>query len=993
MRPLFPPCLAVVLLVSPVFRLSAAAGDELVGEQSYDILGNPDPEASFWDSSFWRDTTAPLESPIVPGPGNALYFRSKNFLGEPMATPATAMTLKTGAALGFSPPGVTPELARVQFSGNILRFDGTPDAPADPLGRLTIANPHPLQLLNSSSIDFDRTVVQTLNLQINDRSGIQLTGDVTAAGDSFNLFNPATTTMERIGAGAVSPLLARQGARASLSNVVYSYALHPVDPDTGNAPVFRAESGGILGIANAVLNQPTGVVFDVDASMGASSIQLGNVYTTGKLVGADPLIFFRARGGGSLPATPTISVANPSEFTDLTGTFAHATEGAKIAFDAHVALTEPDNEFRVVSHSGSQVLFSTIGSTSLGGVGTMRLDWEVDTGGLISGGNPVGGGYLHGNGAAHGVTVAGGGEVQLMPGLGLEPGATFSLSATGSGSVASCPNGFDLQAWTDGISAIPGPDWDHFTLSITNGATLRGGSLFSFGEFAYPDIRGLSISGNANLSTINVQNSTIEYLNLFLYDDVQITVGGSPSGSTLRHFECTVGANSSVSVTGGTWQPAGESTRFYRQPLTVGGATGGSTILLTGAALVHEVDIAIGEGDFVEVGPPPPFAVCNLTVNGGTTWTGSLSAGTRQTGRATVLVSGAGTTAGLRHADLGATAFPSLNSGPGSGEFTGNFFTNPAGDADMTVAAGARMSIGSYSDAFGDWRRPDNFQPAWLILHNSEINIDSTSAIFLGDAANPAAVDFRDGALVVGPQGYLLGAGIIHGSAADGNDLVNAGGTIAPGFSPGELVVDGNFRMESGTLIMEVESDLAGGFDHITADEITLLSGTIRIVPSFDFPLGSSFTVDLFNTPNLTISPGVVIEFAPEFAGSSFDPLTGLVTVVSSSGDGDENGNGIADLLEEVLPPQGDGVEWPTLTRNVGGNSLYTFRRLDSSVGHRQLVVQWSDNLEDWTDLSIPLTSTGPVTVTENDSDPDLIQVVLPDPSGQRQFFVRLCVE
>ena len=965
-----------------------------MGEQFYDVLGVPDPEASFWDNTFWRDTTAPLESPIVPGDGNSLYFRSKNFLGEPMATPATGMTIKTGAALGFTPPVVPPALARVFFSGNVLRFDGTPDAPADPLGRLQIANPHPLQLENFSSIDFDRTRVQAQNILVGDRSGFQLTGDVTSTGAAFNLYNPGITTIDRIGAGPVSPVLARQGAIGNLTNMVYSYSLHPVDPDTGNASVFRAETGGSLSMNTVVLNHPTGVVFDADATAGASSILLGGITTSGKLPGADPLTMFRAEGNGGLSPAPNILVASPSQFNDLTGTFASATNGGKISFQDLVALTNADNEFRVRSQSGSEVVFSSLSTTYLFTSGTTGIDWEADTGGLITGGMVSSGGYLHGNGAAHAITVAGGGQIDLMPGIGLDAGATFTLSASGAGSVAACPNSFDLQAWTDGIMAVPGPDWDHYNISITNGATLRGGSLFSLGELAYPDMRGLSISGNANLSTIQVQNSTIEYLNMYLSDDVQITIGGSPAGSTLRHFECTLGSNSSFTVTGGTWQPAGESTRYFRQVLAAGGSEGGSSILLTGATVAHEVDIGIGEGDFVELGPPPLFPVCNLTVNGGSTWTGSLTAGSRQTGRASVLISGPGTTAGLRHVNLGATAFPDLNSGPGPGGFEGNFFTYPAGDADMTVAGGARLSIGCYTDTFGDWRRPDDFQPAWMILHNSDINIDSTSAIHLGDAANPAAVDFRDGALVVGPGGYLLGTGVIHGSAAGGNDLVNTGGTIAPGFSPGTLTIDGNFRMESGTLVMEVADVMAGGFDRISADSITILSGTIRIRPSFGFTPGPVFTVDLFDTPNLTIGPGVVVEFDPEFAGSSFDPATGVVTVVSApEGDGDENGNGIADLLEEVLPPQGAGVEWPTLDHDAGGGSVYSFRRLDSSIGARDLVVQWSENLDDWTDISIPVSTGGGVTVTENGTDPDLIEVVLPDPSGQGKFFARLRVE
>jgi len=84
--------------------LRAAPGDELEGEQQYNSMGVAETNQSFWDPAFWRDKTAPLETPIVPGEANYLYFGVKNWQGTPVAQPITGFTLFTAAHSGFTPP-------------------------------------------------------------------------------------------------------------------------------------------------------------------------------------------------------------------------------------------------------------------------------------------------------------------------------------------------------------------------------------------------------------------------------------------------------------------------------------------------------------------------------------------------------------------------------------------------------------------------------------------------------------------------------------------------------------------------------------------------------------------------------------------------------------------------------------------------------------------------------------------------------------------------
>ena len=988
-------CLGLAFMIGPQLRFSAALGNELIAEQAHDSLGSPEAERSFWDPNFWRDATEPLEPPSTPYIGDSVYFRSKSHLGAPMDTPARNMTIKTATALGFAQPYLSPGLSLMYFDGNLLHFDGTPDTPGDPFGQLsmnngTIDEPFASMELRSSSIDFDHTLVYAQRILIQDTdtssatyepSGIQVTGNVAP---QYNLVS-WTATLQRTGPGAVSPLLVREGAQAILGGTThYTFSPHPSGPNTGNATVFRAETGGQMNFTEVMLTNPTGVVFESDSTTSPSSIVVGPLTSTGKHVGADPLVLFRALGDGTEPSSPTILAQGGSSFSDLSGTFAHATNSGQIV---HTGLTEfenPSNPLRVVAESGGEVIFSSIRTPQSPTNGSISLDWSADDGSLIVGGNSYST-RVRLDGGAHSVTVAGGSEIRLLPEVGAETGATLTLTASESDTILSMPFSFNADRWD---TADPLAAWDHYNISVTNGATLRGGSLQTFGDYSYPASHTLRIMDHTNPSTFAVTNSTADYLNLILDDKVDLDF----TNSSLRHVSCTIGAYSNLTVSGGSWRPENAASMTNPESLIAGGQVGNTQVNLTAAAAVHELDISIGEGSYGDLAPP--FGLCTLTVDGGTVWTGSLSAASTGAGQASVSISGIGTNVGLHKLNLGATAFPNIFQGI-SGIVFGGFNTSTGGAAQLSVSLGGRVSVGCYTDAFGGWQQSEFSDPPRAVLNDSNVTLDATSAVFVGDVSSAAALDYRNGALVIGPEGYLLGTGTITGAAADGNDLVNAGGVISPGFSPGQIDVDGNFLMESGTLDMEIESNDTGGADRIVADQISILSGTIKIVSTVDFAVGSAVSVDLFETASLNIDPSVVVQIDPLFGPATFDRQTGILTAEASGiRRGDLNANGVADVLDAVLPASGSSVEWPTISFNPAGGSVFTFRRLDSSIGVRIVTVQWSQDLVNWTDILIDTGNNLPeVQIEENGSDPDRIQVTLPDTVGQTRIFARLRVE
>ena len=70
----------------------------------------------------------------------------------------------------------------------------------------------------------------------------------------------------------------------------------------------------------------------------------------------------------------------------------------------------------------------------------------------------------------------------------------------------------------------------------------------------------------------------------------------------------------------------------------------------------------------------------------------------------------------------------------------------------------------------------------------------------------------------------LLGTGTVHG------DLTN-GGTVSPGFSPGRLAVNGNYRQTmEGLLEIDLAGPAEGQFDVLEVTGTAVLSGTLKVI-------------------------------------------------------------------------------------------------------------------------------------------------------------------
>ncbi|MBX3412189.1 MAG: PEP-CTERM sorting domain-containing protein [Pirellulales bacterium] len=105
-----------------------------------------------------------------------------------------------------------------------------------------------------------------------------------------------------------------------------------------------------------------------------------------------------------------------------------------------------------------------------------------------------------------------------------------------------------------------------------------------------------------------------------------------------------------------------------------------------------------------------------------------------------------------------------------------------------------------------------------MINATSEVNVSQGGMVTIGQA-----IPISD-AVVMGEGGLLSGAGTIVGN------IVNDGGVVSPGFSPGKLDVVGNYLQGSfGSLDLEIGGLLPGQYDQLSVTGNLSLAGTVNI--------------------------------------------------------------------------------------------------------------------------------------------------------------------
>lgn len=105
----------------------------------------------------------------------------------------------------------------------------------------------------------------------------------------------------------------------------------------------------------------------------------------------------------------------------------------------------------------------------------------------------------------------------------------------------------------------------------------------------------------------------------------------------------------------------------------------------------------------------------------------------------------------------------------------------------------------------------------------------------------------------------------------------------------------------------------------------------------------------------------------------------------------DKDGDGIANILEWVLgtePLIPSGSDAAFEAERVGNDFVFTFDRVKETLGEVDLILEYSENLTDWTPVGVPADTQGIFTVTDG-GDFDVITATIPG-TASGQLFARL---
>jgi hypothetical protein len=147
----------------------------------------------------------------------------------------------------------------------------------------------------------------------------------------------------------------------------------------------------------------------------------------------------------------------------------------------------------------------------------------------------------------------------------------------------------------------------------------------------------------------------------------------------------------------------------------------------------------------------------------------------------------------------------------------------------------------------------------------------TTGSIFIADAVTPSA--FQTGAIVLSNGGSLWGSGNVLGG------VVNSGGSLNPGFSPGTITLSGAYTQSDGELVLEIGGVNAGEYDVLDAAQgASFLGGTLRFERINNFVGVIGAQLDFFAGRAVSFDPSVVFEDNTGF-GLAFDLATGIATI------------------------------------------------------------------------------------------------------------------
>lgn len=533
---------------------------------------------------------------------------------------------------------------------------------------------------------------------------------------------------------------------------------------------------------------------------GATLSVLGGTHTLGGTLNAAGLVI----SGGSLQGTGSLNLTGTGTLATLSGgtlgvANTYLPAGASMDVTGPVALSGALHNDGTVNIGGSGVLNVQSGGVLDAAGGTWANAGTVNVAGDVNASTGTafdfaGGAWNFNDGAR----FTGAGTFSTSG------GATLTLVGTGAGTTVAADASLDLTALA---FAGSGKLTNLGTIAGT-GATL-GGFLDNQGTANFNG--GTLVGGMINTGTMNITGNLI----------VQ--------GASATH------AGGVINLGGGATLTKDTGTLFWS-----GGSFEGSGTLayINGATFAFS-----GNGDRIINNPNLTFAFTNLSLPNGslTLQSGGLTFnGTTTIPGSTSLNMSGGTIVNNGPLNISGNfgLFGGQLSGNGAINMTGGTIDMPATSSVDWQATGPMSNSGTLNlggrTITNAISNTGTINSSGGLTFTQALNNQGTfvftggSTTFLGGYSQSSGTTTLNGGNVVGD--VTLNGGSLGGSGTITGNLVNIGGNVAPGFSPGTLNIVGNMTLGAGSVTtLELGGTGAGQYDVINVTGLATLGGTLNI--------------------------------------------------------------------------------------------------------------------------------------------------------------------
>jgi hypothetical protein len=179
--------------------------------------------------------------------------------------------------------------------------------------------------------------------------------------------------------------------------------------------------------------------------------------------------------------------------------------------------------------------------------------------------------------------------------------------------------------------------------------------------------------------------------------------------------------------------------------------------------------------------------------------------------------------------------------------------------ASLVIRGGGLVELDPQGSTFISSGMPS--EPSEILIEGANSRL-KTGQLLVGTTGNEQAYVTLAGGTVDAASAFVGAHGVIRGVGTLTVDpterFINDGGTISPGFSPGTLTINGNFRQTSkGRLLLEIGGTNSADCDHLIVTNTAELDGELsfRFINGFAPKAGQQFSF-------LEVNGGVSNSFA-----------------------------------------------------------------------------------------------------------------------------------